>query len=80
MLASMCWQQGMPTHRHYIQEVNTVIKMLWDGVNFSNKFINKDSILSILFQLKNGQVILPDSVHGQVLRSECRITLQYKDW
>jgi hypothetical protein len=34
----MCWQQGMPPHRHYIQEVNIVIKMLWDKVNFSNKF------------------------------------------
>jgi hypothetical protein len=24
--------------RHYIQEVNIVIKMLWDKVNFTNKF------------------------------------------
>jgi len=27
-----------PPHRHYIQEVNIVIKMLWDKDNFSNKF------------------------------------------
>jgi len=36
-LAGMCWQQGTPPHRHYIQEVNIVIKMLWDKDNFSNK-------------------------------------------
>ena len=36
-LAGMCWQ-GTPPHRHYIQEVNIVIKMLWDKDNFSNKF------------------------------------------
>ena len=29
-LAGMCWQQGTPPHRHYIQEVNIIIKMLWD--------------------------------------------------
>jgi hypothetical protein len=28
----------MPPHRHYIQEVNVVIKMLWVKDNFSNKF------------------------------------------
>jgi hypothetical protein len=28
MLAGMCLQQGTPPHRHYIQEVNIVIKML----------------------------------------------------
>jgi hypothetical protein len=33
----MCWQ-GMPPYRHCIQEVNIVIKMLWDKDNFSNKF------------------------------------------
>jgi hypothetical protein len=27
-LGGMCWQQGMPPHRHYIQEVNVVIKMI----------------------------------------------------
>ena len=37
-LVGICWQQGMPPHRHYIQEVNIVIKMLWDKDNFSNKF------------------------------------------
>jgi len=37
-IAGMCWQQGTPTHRHYIQEVNIVIKMFWDKDNFSNKF------------------------------------------
>ena len=37
-LAGMCWQQAMPPHRHYIQEVNIIIKMLWDKDNFSNKF------------------------------------------
>jgi hypothetical protein len=37
MLGGMCWQ-GMPPHRHYIQEVNVVIKMLWVKDNFSNKF------------------------------------------
>jgi hypothetical protein len=34
----MCWQQGTPPHRHYVQEVNVVIKMLWVKDNFSNKF------------------------------------------
>jgi hypothetical protein len=34
----MCWQQGSPFYRHYIQEVNVVIKMLWVKDNFSNKF------------------------------------------
>jgi hypothetical protein len=34
----MCWQQGTPPHRHCIQEVNVVIKMLWVKDNFSNKF------------------------------------------
>jgi hypothetical protein len=38
MLAGMCWQQGTPPYRHYIQEVNVVIKMLWVKDNFSNKF------------------------------------------
>jgi len=37
MLAGMCWQ-GMPPHRHCIQEVNVVIKMLLSKDNFSNKF------------------------------------------
>jgi len=36
-LGGMFWQ-GMPPHRHYIQEVNVVIKMLWVKDNFSNKF------------------------------------------
>jgi len=27
-LAGMCWQQGTPPHRHYIQEVNIVINLL----------------------------------------------------
>jgi hypothetical protein len=35
----MCWQQGTPPHRHHIQEVNVVIKMLWVKDNFSNKFV-----------------------------------------
>jgi hypothetical protein len=30
--------QGTPPHRHYIQEVNVVIKILSDKDNFSNKF------------------------------------------
>jgi hypothetical protein len=34
----MFWQQGTPPHRHYIQEVNIVIKMLWVKDNFSNKY------------------------------------------
>jgi hypothetical protein len=34
----MCWQQWTPPHRHNIQEVNIVIKMLWDKVKFINKF------------------------------------------
>jgi hypothetical protein len=34
----MCWQQRTPPHRHCIQEVNVVIKMLWGKDNFSNKF------------------------------------------
>jgi hypothetical protein len=33
----MCWQR-MPPHRHNIQEVSVVIKMLWVKDNFSNKF------------------------------------------
>jgi hypothetical protein len=33
----MCWQ-GTPPYRHYIQEVNIVIKILWDKHNFGNKF------------------------------------------
>ena len=37
-LGGTCWQQGTPPHRHYIQEVNVVIKMLWVKDNFSNKF------------------------------------------
>jgi len=37
MLGGMCWQ-GTPPHRHYIQEVNVAIKMLWVKDNFSNKF------------------------------------------
>jgi hypothetical protein len=45
----MCWQQGTPPHRHYIQEVNVVIKMLWDKDNFSNKFMYNDRILFISF-------------------------------
>ena len=35
--------------RHYIQEVNVVIKMLWVKDNFNNKFAYKDGILFILF-------------------------------
>jgi hypothetical protein len=27
-----------PPHRHHIQEVNAVIKMLWDKDSFGNKF------------------------------------------
>jgi hypothetical protein len=38
MLVGRCWQQGTPLHRHYIQEVNIAIKMLWDKGNFNNKF------------------------------------------
>jgi len=37
-LGGMCWQQGTPPHRHYIEEVNIVIKMFLDKDNFSNKF------------------------------------------
>jgi hypothetical protein len=37
-LGRMCWQQWMPLHRHYIQEVNVVIKKLSVKDNFSNKF------------------------------------------
>jgi len=37
-LAGMCWRQGTPPHRHYIQEGNIVIKKLSDKDNFSNKF------------------------------------------
>jgi len=37
-LGGMCWQ-GTPPYRQYIQEVNIVIKMLWDKDNFSNKFM-----------------------------------------
>jgi len=59
-LAGMCWQQKTLPHRHYIQEVNIVIKMLWDKDNFSNKFTLKDSILLILLWLKNRQIFLPD--------------------
>jgi hypothetical protein len=33
----MCWQ-GMPPHRHYIQGLNVIIKMLWVKDNFTNKF------------------------------------------
>ena len=36
--AGTCWQQGTPPYRHYIQQVNIVIKMLWDQDNFSKKF------------------------------------------
>jgi hypothetical protein len=28
-LGGMSWQQGTPLHRHCIQEMNVVIKMLW---------------------------------------------------
>jgi len=28
-LERMCWQQGTPSHRDYVQEVNVVIKMIW---------------------------------------------------
>jgi hypothetical protein len=31
-------KQGTPPHRHYIQEVNVVIKILSVKDNFSNKF------------------------------------------
>jgi len=27
-IAGMCWQQGTPPYRHYIQQVNIVTKML----------------------------------------------------
>jgi len=37
-LVGMCWQ-GTPPHRHCIQEVNVVIKMLWVKDKFSNKFV-----------------------------------------
>jgi len=50
-LAGMC-RQGTPPHRHSIQEVNIVIKMLSDKDNFSNKFTLKDSILSFYSNLK----------------------------
>jgi hypothetical protein len=33
----MCWQET-PPQRHWIQEVNVVIKMLWVKANFSYKF------------------------------------------
>jgi hypothetical protein len=59
----MCWQQVTPHHRHCIQEVNVVIKMLCVKDNFCNKFALKDSIFFILFKLKNRQVFLPDPVH-----------------
>jgi len=36
-LGGMCWKET-PPHRHYIQKVNVVIKMLWVTDNFSNKF------------------------------------------
>jgi len=36
-LGGMCWQ-GTPPHRHCIQEVNVVIKMLWVKDNFSKKY------------------------------------------
>ena len=36
-LRGMFWQ-GTPPHRHYIQEVNVVITVLWVKDNFSNKF------------------------------------------
>ena len=38
-LGGKCWQQGMPPHKHCIQEVNVVIKMLWVKDNFSHKFV-----------------------------------------
>ena len=47
-LVGMSRQQGEPPHRHYIQELNIIIKMLSDKDNFSNKFTLKDSILFIL--------------------------------
>jgi hypothetical protein len=37
MRGRMFWQ-GTPPHRHYIQDVNVVIKMLWNKDNFRNKF------------------------------------------
>jgi hypothetical protein len=40
---------GTPPHRHYIQEVNVVIKMLWGKDDFSNKFAYKVATLFILF-------------------------------
>ena len=51
-LAGMCWQKGTPPHRHYIQEVNIVIKMFSDKDNFSNKFTLNDSIFSFYCNLK----------------------------
>jgi len=51
-LAGMGWQQGTPSHRHYIQEVNIVIKMLWDKDNFSNKFTLRIVYFSFYCNLK----------------------------
>jgi len=36
-LGGRCWE-GTPPHRHCIQEVNVLFKMLWVQDNFSNKF------------------------------------------
>ena len=50
-LGGMCWQ-GTPLHRHYIQEVNVVIKMLWVKDNINNKFEKKVVCFSFCFNLK----------------------------
>ena len=72
-LAGMCWQQGTPPNRHYIQEMNIIIKMLWDQDNFSNKFTLKGGILFILLQFKNRQVFLPDPVYLVTLKITRRL-------
>ena len=51
-LAGICWQ-GMPTHRHYIREVNIVIKMLWDkDIILAKNSCNKIVYISFYFNLK----------------------------
>ena len=48
----MCWQQGTPPHRHYIQEVNIVIKMPWDKDNLVINSCKKIVYFSFYFNLK----------------------------
>ena len=50
-LAGMCWQ-GMPPHRHFIQEVNIVIKMLWDKIILVINSHKKIAHFSSYFNLK----------------------------